>query len=432
LQHDSRKELPGGGCLLLFGDIPGTKGTIEWYYRGRSRIFLSHIMLYMNRKAFLSVITGLFLLPCCHSAQKAEPISRQDTATLQGVIDSFDRQLEEEHQRDTVGSLSAIVFVGNKIAWSKAFGKADNEKGIDASVSTVYRIGSISKTFTAYLMLLLVQDGTIGLDEPVARYLPEIKKLKRKEGIDTSEITFRELASHTGGLAREPGLWDAAAGPIGDWENKVLSSIPTTDVTFPPGTKFSYSNIGYGILGLALSQAAHEPFMQMVENRIFKPLHMTSSFYIIPAGYEDRVAVGYHRNSLSGKPDGEVSKAEYAGRGYKVPNGGIYTTTGDLARFVMAQYSDSGQLAKKYREMMQTIQTPGEGKYGYGFGLNIIYPKDGSKIAGHDGAVAGYTAFMMFSPGSKAGAIVVRNCDYGVERIEGEVAKVVEGLAKVN
>lgn len=385
----------------------------------------------VNRTIFLSVISGFLLLPFCHSAQRFEPISRSDTLTAQQVIEIFDKQLQEEHLRDTAGGLSAIVFMGNKIAWSGAFGKADNNKGIDAGVSTVYRIGSISKTFTAYLMMLLVQDGTISLDEPVAKYLPEIKQLKWKEGIDTSTITFRELASHTGGLAREPGLQGAAAGPIGDWENKVLSSIPTTDVTCSPGSKFSYSNIGYGILGLALSRAAQEPFMQMVENRIFRPLHMSSSFYIIPAGYKDRVAVGYHRTSFGWKPDGELAKTEYAGRGYKVPNGGIYTTTGDLARFVMAQYSDSDRLAKKYRDMMQTIQTPGKGKYGYGFGLNIAYPEGGSEIAGHDGAVAGYTAFMLFSPGSKAGAIVMRNCDYGTERFEGIVAKVVEGLAKV-
>jgi len=361
------------------------------------------LILFMNRTIFLSVIIGLLLLPSCHSAHKSEPISRSDTPTVQRFIDTFDKQLEEEHLRDTVGSLSAIVFTGNEIAWSRAFGKADNEKGIDAGVSTIYRIGSISKTFTAYLMMLLVQDGTIGLDESVAKYLPEIKRLKWKEGSDTSKITFRELASHTGGLAMEPGLWRAAAGPIGEWENKVLSSIPTTDVTFSPGTKFSYSDIGYGILGLALSRAAHKPFMQMVEDRIFKPLHMTSSFYIIPAGYEDRVAVGYHWDGFSGKRDGQVAKAEYAGRGYKVPNGGIYTTTGDLARFIMAQYSDSDRLAKKYREMMQTIQMPGEEKRGYGFGLNVIYPEDGSKMAGHNGAVAGYTAFMIFSPGSKVG-----------------------------
>jgi CubicO group peptidase (beta-lactamase class C family) len=385
----------------------------------------------MNRRAVLFVIIVVLSLTACHSTQKPGPINREDTPTVKGIIDNFEKQLEEEHLGDTVGSLSAIVFIGNEITWSGAFGKADNEKSIVADVNTVYRIGSISKTFTAYLMMLLVQDGTIRLDEPIAKYLPEIRQLKRKTGIDTSEITFRELASHTGGLTMEPGLWDAAAGPIDDWENKVLNSIPATDVTFSPGTNFSYSNIGYGILGLALSRAAHEPFMQMVEERIFKPLRMTSSFYIIPAGYEGRIAVGYHQNGPGERPDGEMAKAEYAGRGYKVPNGGIFTTTGDLARFIMAQYSDSDQLAKNYREMMQTIQTPGGGKHGYGFGLFVTYADDGSKIAGHDGAVAGYTAFMAFSPGSKVGAIVMRNCDYGVERIPDDVRKAVVGLAKV-
>jgi CubicO group peptidase (beta-lactamase class C family) len=378
---------------------------------------------------FLSVIISFLFLPACHSALKPEPTSPPDTLTVQQVIDNFKNQMQQEHLRDTVGSLSATVFIGNKIVWSGAFGKADNEKRIDASVNTVYRIGSISKTFTAYLMMLLVQDGTIGLDEPVAKYLPEIRLLKRNAGIDTSEITFRELASHTGGLTMEPGLWNAAAGPIGEWENKVLSSIPTTDVTFSPGTRFSYSNIGYGILGLALSRAAHKPFMQMVEERIFKPLGMTSTFYIIPAG-EGRIAVGYHQSGFAAKPDGELAKAEYAGRGYKVPNGGIFTTTGDLARFVMAQYSDSDRLAGKYREMMQTVQTPEGGKSGYGFGLNIDSAVDGSKIAGHNGSVAGYTAFMLFSPRSKVGAIVFRDCDYEVGLIPVDVTNVVEGLAK--
>lgn len=149
----------------------------------------------MNRTTFLSVIISLLLLPACRSAQKFEPISRSDTPTVQRVIDSFDKQLDEEHLKDTVGSLSAIVFIGNEIAWSRAFGKADNEKGINADVSTVYRIGSISKTFTAYLMMLLVQDGTIRLDESVAKYLPEIKQFVNYTD-DGSKI-----AGHDGSVA---------------------------------------------------------------------------------------------------------------------------------------------------------------------------------------------------------------------------------------
>ena len=385
----------------------------------------------MIRTVFLSVVIGLLLLPGCRNAQKTGPPLRKGTITTQGVIDNFEARLEAEHTRDTTGSVSAIVFIGNKIVWSHAFGKADNEKNIDASASTVYRIGSISKTFTAYLMMLLVQEGTVSLDDPVAKYLPEIRNLKWKDRSDSAEITFRELASHTGGLAMEPGLWNAAAGPIDDWETKVLSSIPTTEVTFTPGTKFSYSNIGFGILGLALSRAAHQPFVQMVEDRIFKPLGMTSSFYIIPAGLEGLVAVGYHQSGLFGGADGALAKMEYAGRGYKVPNGGIFTTPSDLARFIMAQYSDSDRLAKDYREMMQTIQTPERGKNGYGFGLFVVTTDGGSKIVGHEGEVAGYYACTLFSPAAKVGAIVMRDCDYGVGKIPLDVRDVVEGLVNV-
>ena len=385
----------------------------------------------MIRTFFVCAIIGLLLSCACRNAQTKQLDIRKDT-TVQAVIDNFATRLEAEHRNDTTSSLSAIVISGNKILWSRAYGKADNEKKADATAGTVYRVGSISKTFTAYLMLLLVQDGVIRMDDPVANYLPEIRQLKRKDTNDTTEITFRELASHTGGLAMEPGLWGAAAGPIDGWETKVLNSIPTTEVTFPPGTKFSYSNIGFGILGLALCRAAHKPFIRMVEDSIFKPMGMTSSFYVIPAGFEDRVAVGYHRNNAFEPPSGALARAEYAGRGYKVPNGGIFTTPGDLARLVMAQYSDSDRLAKKYREMMQTIQTPEPRDKGYGFGLFVINTGNGVKLIGHEGIVAGYYACMFFNPAAKVGAIVLRNRDYDVGKLPFHVSAVVEGLSRVS
>src|ERR1700712_4605050 len=132
----------------------------------------------MNRITVLSITIGSLMLPFCHNSQNVKDTYSSDTLTVQGVIHNFDNQLQEEHLKDTTGSLSAIVFIQNEIVWSKAFGKADNEKGIDAGVSTVYRIGSISKTFTSYLMMLLVQDGIINLDESVAKYLPEVEHLK--------------------------------------------------------------------------------------------------------------------------------------------------------------------------------------------------------------------------------------------------------------
>jgi D-alanyl-D-alanine carboxypeptidase len=103
-------------------------------------------------------------------------------------------------------------------------------------------------------------------------------------------------------------------------------SIPTITLHPPIGKNYSYSNIGYAILGLAISRAAHRPFMDLVEERVFRPNGMTNSFYIIPMGYESRIAAGYHWDPSSNTYSTEEPKKEFAGRGYKVPNGGIFTT----------------------------------------------------------------------------------------------------------
>src|SRR3989338_4702140 len=105
----------------------------------------------------------------------------------------------------------------------------------------VVQMRSLQKSFLtlkwAYIMMLLVQDGTIDLDDPVNKYLPEMATLQHNGFLDNRTITFRHLASHTSGLAVEPGLANAASGPIGEWENKVINSLPTTSVNSVPGER---------------------------------------------------------------------------------------------------------------------------------------------------------------------------------------------------
>jgi CubicO group peptidase (beta-lactamase class C family) len=344
------------------------------------------------------------------------------------IIADFEQQLKKDVQIDTIGSISATIFMGDKIVWSKGFGKADNQKGIDADTASIYRIGSISKTVTAYLLMLMVQRGTLSLDEPVAKYLPEIKQVRRNGLSDTLPITFRQLASHTSGLAREPDLRDAATGPIEGWENKVLSSIPASRLITPPGKKYSYSNIGFGILGLAISRAAQKPFIDLVEENVFRPMQMTSSFYIVKEQYETRIAAGYERNPLTKQVDAAQARSELAGRGYKVPNGGIFTTANDLARFIMALDGNSDKLEKKYKDMMETIQTPESRETGYGFGLSISKDAAGNKIVGHDGAVAGFISFMAFNPESRIGVILLRNSDFEPQKLDLSIDKILSRL----
>ena len=223
------------------------------------------------------------------------------TATRSAAIDAFRERLKADVAADNVGSIMAAVVVGDSIVWTEGFGWADRDKHIPAGPNTIYRLGSVSKSFTAIVLGQLVDRKVITLDDPVERYFPEIRGLANRSP-SAKPVTFRQLASHTAGLVREPDLPGAASGPISDWESKVLASIPTTSFDALPGQRYSYSNIGYGILGLALSRAAHVPFMKLVEDGIFTPLGMTSSTFLITDRLRPALSVGY-ANSADGDID---------------------------------------------------------------------------------------------------------------------------------
>ncbi|HMH23673.1 MAG TPA: serine hydrolase [Puia sp.] len=353
---------------------------------------------------------GLFIALSCHERAKTQETGQQVDPTAQELAD-FEHRLTQNLANKNTGSFSVAVFNKGEIIWSKAFGKADDQKGLMADTSTVYRIGSISKTITAYLMMLMVQKGVIHLDDPVARYLPEIRTLKQYGDDSSGKITFRQLADHTSGLAREPNFPTALFGPVETWEAQVLNSIPATTLTPPHGKTFSYSNIGYAILGLAISRAAHRPFISLVEALIFRPHGMKNSFYSIPRDLRDRIATGYSWNAILRTYEGGQSEKEFAGRGYRVPNGGVFTTADDLARFVISLTADADPLAKNYRDSMQTVQSSASKVQGYGFGLDIKKGANGIKMVGHGGLVAGFSSYMVFNPEYKTGVVLLRNCD---------------------
>jgi len=331
---------------------------------------------------------------------------------FQAAISRFEAQLAQDVAEDSVGSISAGVVVGNDVVWANGFGWADIEKQTPADEETIYRTGSISKSFTAVLMMQMAEKGHFRLDDAVEKYFPEINNLdNRPEG--AKPITFRHLASHTSGLSREPNLKGAASGPISQWEDKILASIPKTSYLSLPEEKYSYSNIGFGILGLAVSRAAGKPFMDLVQEHIFSPLGMASSFFILTDDHVSHLAMGYLKRE-DGTLNAEFPAKEHAGRGYKVPNGGIYSTVGDLSKFVAAMTDASSVkiFSEETRNEILKRQTPEEGG-GYGLGFSIQTDEDGFISVGHGGSVAGYNAGMVFHPESKIGVVIFRNYNRG-------------------
>lgn len=336
--------------------------------------------------------------------------ARAQFTPFEGAVARFDAAVAAGVAEDAGGAVSVAVFSGDEIVWRNGWGWADIENREPATARTIGRTGSISKSFTAVLLMQLVEAGLIDLDDPVADHLPETEGLAdRPDG--ARPVTFRMLASHTAGLAREPELEGAASGSIYRWREKVLASIPHTAFQTPPGTEYSYSNIGFGMLGLALSRAAGVPFMELVETRIFGPLGLESSTFILDdPELIGRMSVGYSRDGDTGELSAERATREHFGRGYKVPNGGIYSTVEDLAAFAAALLGRGPVqiLGPESRRELFTPQAPADG-YGLGFSVE---EEDGARVVGHGGSVAGYNARLAFELETGLGVAMLRTTSY--------------------
>ena len=374
----------------------------------RSSLAAAAPRLYSATIVFLLSSLFVLVLPSAADGQDAD------------VIDAFARQIAADVETDGIGGITAAVFKGDQVLWAQGFGWADPANRVPAGVRTIYRTGSISKSVTAILMADLMEEGTVALDDAVVDHLPEAAGFGDPPA-DMAPITLRQLASHTAGLIREPELEGAAAGPIEDWGYKILASIPHTRYDTMPGARYQYSNIGYGVLGYALQRAAGTSFMDLVEDRLFEPLGMRSSTFIVGPDLWRRVAVGFV-NWDDGTVDPDFPALEHEGRGYKVPNGGVYATVGDLATFAAAVMgmTEHELLEPATRREVMTVQTPEAPDSGYGLGFSIrpVALEGGAvRFVGHGGSVAGYNMYLVFEPESGYGVALGRNYNRGATNL---------------
>jgi CubicO group peptidase (beta-lactamase class C family) len=339
--------------------------------------------------------------------------SGQESSRDSSLIAGFSERLSNDIKKDDVhGSISAAIIKNGKVIWAGAFGCATRDKDIAADTNTIYRIGSITKTFTATVLMQLVEERKVKLDDPVEKYVPEIKSIKGYSY--QTVITLRQLASHTSGLEREPDMSGAMLGPVDQWENKLLSCIPYTSFKSSPGTDFQYSNIGYALLGLALERAAGIPYVRLVQQRLFTPLHMDNTFFSIPENKMAELAEGIinfkqseideinENSALHGVLDSTLG-------GYTVPCGGIYSTPLDLAKFMEVLMGKTSLLKPESLREMQVIP-PGGRRYGMGF-MHANYGKLG--FIGQEGIVPGYNAQFSIEQHDVYAVVLLRNYNTG-------------------
>ena len=362
-----------------------------------------------------------------------EPAGWAQSANLQAALNSIDAMANAEFEKDRVGSVTIGVVAGPKLVWTRSYGLADMERKLPATRDSVYRIGSITKQFTALMLLQLVHDGKVRLSDPVEKHFPEIRLVQGRLP-HAPAITLVQLATMTSGLAREPAdLPKYLVGPVAQWEKVLIAALPHTKYDLEPDTQYQYSNIGYAILGAALGRAAATPYTTWVQQRILAPLQMKTTVFEPNAAITNTLTKGYVIER-----DGDVSfdgpLREHAGRGYKVPNGALYTTIDDLAKFVSFELGEApgAVLPKDVWEANVTRVNSSNGDLNSAYGIGFMLNRRGTDVfVGHSGSVAGYSAQAMVHRASKTGVIVLRNAGGGKFAMGPLTFRALAELAKV-
>jgi len=354
--------------------------------------------------------TVLSLALAC-SLSGAPPAHIKTAAELAPAIARVDQLFASEYAKDNLASVTAGIISGPDLVWTKSYGLADIENKTPATKDSEYRIGSITKQFTAVMLLQLVAQGKVHLSDPVEKYYPDIRNVANAFP-HAPPITLVQLATHTSGLDREPGDTETyLTGQVADWEKTLHAALDHTRFAYEPGTHYFYSNIGYAILGAALARAAGETYIAYVQEHIIGPLGMTHTAFEQTPAILSNLAKGYILKS--GKADGGPSAKDLRdGRGYKIPNGALFTTVGDLAKFVSFEMGDGPEaiLKKSILDDNRTRVNSSDGTLSSGYGIGFMLSRQGDLISvGHGGSVAGYVAGAYFNPPTHTGVIFLRN-----------------------
>jgi CubicO group peptidase (beta-lactamase class C family) len=330
---------------------------------------------------------------------------------LQPVIAALDKKAAEMSQDPKAASFTLALVRPSGLVWTKSYGYADIAAKKSATADTVYRIGSITKQFTALMLLQLVHEGKVRLSDPVEKYFPEIHQVQN-DYKNAPPITFWQLATHTSGLATEPEpMQTYTKGALEDWEKTLIAALPHTRFEYEPGTHFNYSNVGYAVLGAALARAAHQPYINYVKQKILLPLGMTHSDFAVTPEIRQRLATGYDV-LIAVHWDEETPLRDLEGRGYKVPNGGLFTTIDDLAHFLAFEMHGGPESVLPRKEVeeneLRIVTTDRSMTRGRSLGVTLV-TLSGHVFIGHSGGVSGYSATAFFQPDAEIGIIVLRN-----------------------
>lgn len=342
---------------------------------------------------------------------------------LDPILSGLPGRIESSIVRDRLGSLSIAVVLDGQAVFCRAFGLADLKKEIPATPQTIYPIASVTKLFTATMLVQLAENGRVGLEDAVSRYLPEYQP--RSPFPWTQPTTLRQLAAHTSGLPQDApaNFWCGFSGfvwlvtqgqtPLSWFVDKetLLAGLDELELVYPPEVYAHYSNLNMQILGLALERACGMSFREYLKKKILVPLGMNDTGFSLEQDQIARLARGY---VITGPDSPPLDAPEYE-MGCAVYSGGLYSTAQDLARYLTFALDDTPSEKPKVlspaslRRMQtpQSIRRPGiHTAYGLGWGVVRIGEHDAIE---HNGALLGYSAHVSAVPERGLGIVALSN-----------------------
>jgi CubicO group peptidase (beta-lactamase class C family) len=341
---------------------------------------------------------------CSSAPTRPESVGRGDYAKVAEYVSALVRH--EMKKRDVTG-LSIALVDDQRVVWAEGFGYADKAGKVLASPDTVYRAGSISKLFTATAAMQLAEGGKMDIDRPLGDYLPEFSI--RTRFVDAAPVTPRSIMTHHSGLPSDylKGMWTRDPEPF----TRVADRIKDEYATNPPGTVFSYSNLGMTLLGDATGKAAGRDFVSHVHEEILLPLGMSRSSFSPSADGTPLAAKGYRKRKEAEDPPLR-----------DVPAGGLNTSVLDLSRFVRMvlaggkagdrQLIKPETLAEMLRPQNTDVPLDLDFRVGLGWmlgGLGDIDIRNGGPVAHHAGATLLFHGQMIVLPERKLGVVVLAN-----------------------
>jgi CubicO group peptidase (beta-lactamase class C family) len=338
------------------------------------------------------------------------------TGPVAGGAEYFDAQLGSFVRENRLYGAAAGVVQSGDLVWSGGAGFADLASGRPSGPDVLYRIASITKTFTGTAILQLRDAGKLDLDDPVVKWVPELSDSASPETIGS--VTIRRLLSHESGLVSEPPGTDfMAVSP--SYQGVVARNLERVGEIFtavPPNTQLKYCNLGYQLLGEIVSRVSEVPYPRYVAERILSPLGMSSTgFEPLSPGLAERCAVGYSGRAFSD----ELSVAPSMPAVWA--EGGLWSSVADLARWLSFQIeghpagsgsepADSTVLSAATRREMHKPRYLSDEEWTRAWGVAwYAVRKDDVTWVQHSGGLPGWASNACFDRATQVGAIVLVN-----------------------